>query len=149
MLGYPQAFPVKPPPKEKRLQYAACGMIQDPDGRFILSRRPGQGIWANLWTLPLCVADTNQESAQMLAGLLTPLSVAVNALPEASARLRHVFTHRVWLIDGYRIPAFQSLSQLELPAGWVCLTLDEALAYPLPAPMPPLIHALMKQPFIR
>lgn len=139
-LGCPQAFPLKPPPKKKRVQHAACGMIQDPEGRFILSRRPVQGIWANLWTLPICVADENQNPAHMLADLLAPL--ALPAPPQAAARLRHVFTHRVWLIDGYRIPVSHPLSHLELPAHWVCLSLDEALAYPLPAPMLPLIQAL-------
>ncbi|MDR1204033.1 MAG: A/G-specific adenine glycosylase [Peptococcaceae bacterium] len=141
LLGCPQAFPIKPPPKKKRVQQAACGMVQDPEGRFILSRRPVQGIWANLWSLPLCVADENQNPAHMLAQLLAPLSAVMPS--EASARLRHVFTHRVWLIDGYRIPVDHPLSHQELPAGWVCLSLEEALAYPLPAPMPPLIQALL------
>jgi A/G-specific adenine glycosylase len=139
-LGCPQAFPVKPPPKKKRVQYAACGMIQDPDERFILSRRPAQGIWPNLWTLPICVAGENQNPAHMLASLLAPLSLGLPA--EATVRLRHVFTHRVWLIDGYRIPIRRPLSQLKLPVHWIALSSDEASAYPLPAPMLTLIQEL-------
>jgi A/G-specific adenine glycosylase len=140
-LGYPQAFPVKPEPKEKIVRRAACAMMLDPQGKFILSRRPVQGIWANLWTLPLSVCDQDQAPAPILSELLSPLFLRLP--PVASVTLRHVFTHRIWLIEGYRVLSDHSLSQMRLPPNWVCLAPEEARAYPLPAPMIQLIQKLL------
>lgn len=99
-LDCPEAFPVKPAKKEKVLGDVACGLLIR-DGRILLCRRPGSGIWANLWTLPLSKAHDRKEAAlEDLKQWLAPLGAIPAKAP--IEQVRHTFTHKIWQIRVYR-----------------------------------------------
>lgn len=78
----PAARPSKPLPQRS----AALLVLRDRAGRVLLERRPPQGVWAGLWSLPQ--AD-DAEAAMQLAVRYARLGAAAQSLPA----IVHVFTH--------------------------------------------------------
>ena len=81
-----------PEPRPKRaLPVRATRMfvLQDASGRCLLERRPLNGLWGGLWTLPQ--RDANAELATLLdeLGLDSRTASATSTLPS----FRHTFTH--------------------------------------------------------
>jgi A/G-specific adenine glycosylase len=60
--------------------------------RLLMVRRPGSGLLAKMWCLPLVEV---QGDAPSRAGLKKALGVAVEP-GESLASVRHVFSHRIW-----------------------------------------------------
>ncbi|TAN07947.1 MAG: A/G-specific adenine glycosylase [Rhodanobacteraceae bacterium] len=61
-------------------------VLRDRQGRVLLQRRPPQGVWPGLWSLP---ETADESSAYALASRLAEFDTDVAALPE----VRHAFTH--------------------------------------------------------
>ncbi|MBL8343198.1 MAG: A/G-specific adenine glycosylase [Rubrivivax sp.] len=134
--GRPEAYPVK----SRRTRRGARDDILlwlEHRGRWWLARRPGTGVWAGLWCLPL-VAD---------AAALTRATAGWPGTAQALPEVRHALTHFDWTLRPLhwrwparaRGPAEAELVQ-RLGAGrW--LRPDEALALGLPAPVRRLLEA--------
>ncbi|CAM5198666.1 Adenine DNA glycosylase OS=Castellaniella defragrans OX=75697 GN=HNR28_002716 PE=3 SV=1 [Castellaniella defragrans] len=77
-----------PRPRARRLQpQRNCHLlVAECDGRVLLQRRPEQGIWGGLWSLP------QFETRDSLAAFRSRLSSAPRE-PRAMAAFDHVFTH--------------------------------------------------------
>ena len=128
--GRAAALPCKPPKKEKTRLPVTVALIESPAG-LLLQRRPARGLLAGLWQ-PLAFEGQALDRAGLAAALadlgLGALAVAWQApLPAA----RHIFTHRIWELGGWRGAAAQALP---LPEGFVWAR-PEALAgtYPVPS----------------
>jgi A/G-specific adenine glycosylase len=89
----------------------------------LLQQRPGTGVWAGLWTLPMF---DDEASARAALG---------RASPETLPRIEHALTHFDWVLHTLRADAAAATA----PAGtWVA---REKLAhYALPAPLKKLIE---------
>jgi len=143
-LGCPEAFPVKPPKKEKSSSIVACGLLIRND-RILICRRPAQGIWANLWTLPMSGEFSDAAAAYNdLVHLLAPLQARPAIMPVE--QVRHTFTHKIWdigvysceTLSGPMVQAAAVSEDSEIPgilsdSLWV--PLQRLPRYPMPVPM--------------
>ncbi|KRG78146.1 DNA glycosylase [Stenotrophomonas ginsengisoli] len=112
-------------------------LIDDGRGRYALLRRPEQGIWAGLWTLPQ--ADTHAALAQWTAQQLGADLESADALPD----IVHTFSHyRLHLhLHRLRLPAAGRNAAIgENAPGWFGLA--ELAELGLPAPIRKLIDTL-------
>ena len=116
--GRAASLPVKPPKKEKKKVPVTVALIESEAG-YLLQRRPARGLLANLWQ-PLCF-EGESLTREELAGRLEALGVAVT-WQEALAPARHVFTHRIWELSGWRGTA----SACDLPEGLAWGRADDA-----------------------
>lgn len=123
--GRAETLPVKPPKKEKQVLPVTVALITSPAG-LLLQRRPARGLLAGLWQ-PAAFegALTRPELTARLAG-----AGVCAALGEALPAAKHVFTHRVWQLGGWRGTA----AAVELPQGWAWAP-PQALQeqYPVPS----------------
>ncbi len=92
-------------------------------GRVLLERRPPQGIWGGLLSLP----ELPDGNLPRRYGTAVPLPV-----------VRHAFTH-------FRLdiaPLLCKVSRCDTPAGGIWLSLKELDAAPLPAPVRKILESL-------
>mgnify|MGYP001623070843 FL=1 len=125
--GRAAALPCKPPKKEKTRLPVTVALVESPAG-LLLQRRPAGGLLANLWQPPAFEGRT--LTRDQLDGELARLGVRVRweaALPAA----RHVFTHRIWELGGWR---GQAAAAAALPDGYAWARGEElAEQYPVPS----------------
>ncbi len=107
--GTAAALPVKPPRAAKPVLPVTVALVESERG-LLLQRRPPKGLLAGLWQPAAFEAALD---AAALAAELQKIGVAV-AFTQALPPARHVFTHRVWALSGWRGTAAAG----PLPAGW-------------------------------
>ena len=136
LRGDPERYPVKAKRARRGMRENVWLWLRWQD-RLWLVRRPEQGVWAGLWSLPEfdSVASFDIATAGWPGGA------------EALASFSHVLTHLDWILHPQRwtlpdelpAPGLTALTGT-LPDGrW--FTLDEALASGLPAPLRRLLSA--------
>ncbi len=122
--GRADQLPVKPAPKAKTKVPVTVALIESERG-ILLQRRPARGLLAGLWQP---VAWERALTQDELRGELAKLGVQVEwgeALPPA----KHVFTHKIWQLGGWRGTA----AACDLLAGCVWAAPDDlAEVYPVP-----------------
>ena len=98
--GDAQSLPILPPKADKRLEQRAVALIYR-DGAVLVRRRPDEGLLAGLYEFPgFPGARTEAEVREALREIgVEPENLA----PSGSAR--HVFTHLIWRMDGWRCDA--------------------------------------------
>ena len=108
--GRQAELPVKPAPRAKEQVPVTVALVYSPAG-LLLQRRPARGLLAGLWQPAAWEGSLERED---LAARLAQIGVSAaweQALPPA----RHVFTHKVWRLGGWRGRA----PAVPLPEGWV------------------------------
>jgi A/G-specific adenine glycosylase len=131
--GAPQRYPVKTRKLKRGRRQNALLWLTD-GARLWLTRRPAEGVWAALWSLP------EFDSLEHLRRLTTGWPGHGEALPAVD----HALTHFDWHLQPWRhhLPGAAQLSAIEsaLPAGrWV--TPQQAADMGLPAPVRKLLAA--------
>ena len=122
--GTPERYPVKTR-KLKRSKRSHALLWLEQGGRIWLVQRPGQGVWAGLWSLP------EHGSAAELEAAVAIWPGQGDWLPP----FRHVLTHFDWHLQVLHWQRPPGVTE-SLPAGegrW--FSRDEALALGLPAPV--------------
>ncbi|NCA99355.1 MAG: A/G-specific adenine glycosylase [Clostridia bacterium] len=115
-------FPDKKPAREKPVEQRTCLMITK-GGLVHVNRRPDHGLLAGLYEF-----DWHD-------GALPLLSAGWPAVRTELGQLRHVFTHKIWLVDGLRIdlmvnPDTNWPDHFDDPGRWVGP--DELKTLPFP-----------------
>ncbi len=138
-LGRPQDFPQPPPRRVRSKRSCYMVLVQRDDDAVLLLRRPPQGIWGGLWSLPEFDEQTQAQTwcAQEwgYAGdyarwpplrhafthfelTIIPLHLRVPAGPQAPM----VAADRVWYKSGQTVgmaaPVAQLLRRLAQPVAW-------------------------------
>lgn len=113
--GRTDTLPVKAPKKKRRIEKKTLLLIEN-GGRYLIRRRPDEGLLAGLWEFPSVDGFVKEEDAlRAAAALLTeeaePLSI--EKMPEA----KHIFSHVEWRMRAYRI-------RLADPSGGVRAAFD-------------------------
>ncbi len=86
--GLTGALPTPKPAKAAPTRETRMLWIEDADGRVLLERRAGPGVWKGLWSLPELAVD----AAPGAAAAHVP-EAALDAAPEALPDFEHVFSH--------------------------------------------------------
>ena len=118
-LGAETEYPVRIAKAEKRREKLTVFVLSW-EGKFALRKRGDKGLLAGLWELPNVGSYLSAEDVRALyAGTVTPLPAA-----------RHVFTHIVWEMAGYKV----ALDHRPDDPTLVFVTPEELKeAYPLPS----------------
>jgi A/G-specific adenine glycosylase len=85
--GTQALYPAARPRRERAQRHVAVLIVRAPDGRVLLERRPAQGIWGGLYSLPeLPAEDSPRDWCARVLG-------AAVAAEHALATIEHAFTH--------------------------------------------------------
>ena len=144
-LGDPLAFPQFAPKKTFTHQTDVSVVIENSEGRILLTKRAPDGLWGGLWELPrvtLKEGESERDGAIRAAQEVVGLNVTTDG--ETLARVKHgVMQKKVTLLVlGGDAPNPERAE----PAGceaieWV--TMEEALGYPLSSPQAKLLEKLV------
>lgn len=112
--GLETALPVRTKKKPQQEWYGACAVVER-DGRFLLHRRPAEGMLANMWEFPMALAANEEESRRALERLLAGQTGTL------LWSYTHVFTHRIWHMRAYEMgdvlpPAGEDWQWFDRPA---------------------------------
>lgn len=122
--GRAAELPVKPAPKAKGRVPVTVALIESERG-VLLQRRPARGLLAGLWQPAAWEKSLTREE---LTAALAALGVRA-ALGEALPLAKHVFTHKIWELGGWRGTA----PACDLPDGYVWAAPEDlAEVYPVP-----------------
>ena len=122
--GRAAELPVKPAPKAKGRVPVTVALIESERG-VLLQRRPARGLLAGLWQPAAWEKSLTHEE---LTAALASLGVRAT-LGEALPPAKHVFTHKIWELGGWRGTA----PACELPEGYVWAAPEDlAEVYPVP-----------------
>lgn len=132
---YPGAKPKKAKPEKSTWMV----ILEDPEGRILLERRPPSGIWGGLWSLPeidpAYGAEELQEACEQHLGLAC-------GEPELISGFRHTFSHYHLHIQPARLNVSAATSGIADREHRKWLHRHEALSLGLPAP----IRSLLSEP---
>ncbi|MDR3591245.1 MAG: A/G-specific adenine glycosylase [Negativicutes bacterium] len=99
--GVQQEFPVKRKASAPRQIQLAAAVVED-GGRYLLRRRPDQGLLARMWEFPAVEVGVAEDPRPLLeAAVLTGTGQTVRT-GEQLLELDHVFSHRRWHILFYQ-----------------------------------------------
>lgn len=125
-----------PRPAKAVPQRAVRLLVIAHEARVLFERRPAQGIWGGLWSLPECAMD---EDPQAVAGARFGVAVhEMHALPP----LEHAFTHFRLTMHPVRIGAEAASQCVAERDELAWLSHEAADAAGLPAPIRRLVRSL-------
>ena len=112
------------PTKEKRFLYLTA------QSKLCMTKRPPDGIWPNLWTLP------EFESLDELLAFL-PEQVHTQLIPLSSRK--HSFTHYHLILHPYYLSVDSWPANLKQTHTWI--DLDNHTQYGMPAPIEKIVRS--------
>ena len=117
-------LPVKPAPKAKTTVPVTVALVES-DAGLLLQRRPAKGLLAGLWQPAAWEKALTKDELTAALAKLGVQATLTEPLPPA----KHVFTHRVWQLSGWRGRA----EACALPDGFVWAAPEQlAEVYPVP-----------------
>jgi A/G-specific adenine glycosylase len=138
LQGIHTTLPVKKKAKPPRPVRRVALFIKRGDGRFLIQKRPEDGLLAGLWEVPHWEEPELVQDAELVAGLLyQDYGWQPHVQPLPLGEVEHTFSHLHWTITVYagekpfyggEAPMIERM--LEIEHRWV--TLDEARAYAFP-----------------
>ncbi len=129
---YPGAKPRKARPRrEARLLLLQSAI----DGRLLLQRRPPVGIWGGLWSPPV-LDDAEIDPQHWCERQALSPAAQHSSLPV----VQHAFTHFDLSLQPLRLQVTVQASAVREPEGWRWVTITEAEALGLPAPIRKLLQ---------
>jgi A/G-specific adenine glycosylase len=139
--GDPERFPVKAKAKPPR-EIDLVAVVLEHEGRFLIRRRPADGLLGGLWEFPVGeVASTPAAAVHETIRATYGLPVLLEA---HLTDVRHVFTHLVWKLKAYYATVAPEGAQ-SLPAEGPALRwvrLDELAHFAFPVAHQKVIAAL-------
>ncbi|MDX1795481.1 MAG: A/G-specific adenine glycosylase [Hydrogenovibrio sp.] len=141
--GRVSEFPFPKPKKHKSTKHTVLLVALDARRRIFLQKRPQQGIWGGLWSLP------QFEDEQALLTLLNGLAAAEGNSEQSSlssradllklTQFKHTFTHYHLMIEPIIL---EVESMLNMTGKWMAI--HEAAETGLPAPVRKIIQFVEK-----
>lgn len=111
MLEYPKRK--KPRPPKPILVVAG---VLELEGKVLLRQRPAKGLLAGMWEFPGIEAISQEEGKSLLEALFEDHGFIVE-VKEMICSIEHIFSHRIWDLESYRIQCTQLPERL--PKGWI------------------------------
>ena len=131
--GTQAQYPAPRPKRERAQRQVAVLVVQDPDGRVLLERRPAEGIWGGLYSLPELPLEDSAE-----AWCERALGARVTAQREL-ATIEHAFTHFDLDLMPQLLTLAASPSAVMDRPDWLWYKLGTTLAVGVPAPVAALL----------
>ena len=132
--GTQAQFPAPRPKRVRAQRRVAVLMVQDPDGRVLLERRPASGIWGGLYSLPeLAAEDSAGEWCERALGACI---AAERELPV----IEHAFTHFDLDLTPHLLRLATAPSAVMDRPDWLWYKPGTQLAVGVPAPVATLLQ---------
>jgi A/G-specific adenine glycosylase len=130
--GNPEIYPVKAKRKAVPEYRIAIGVVVDPDGRFLIQRRPQDGMLGGLWEFPggKCRDEENPEEA-CVREIREELGIEVAPLDKLGV-IRHAYSHFKIVMHAYRCAwvSGSPVSALGEPFLWIQPEELDSYAFP-------------------
>ncbi len=128
--GKQQKLPVKGKKKAIKEIKMEVGIVQAGD-KILLTKRPAEGILANLWALPIKERQTDlQEGQSILSEVEENYGIKIMDCQFLFMK-KHVFTHQKWLMNVYQLKSSEQVRVDYPEMDWA--TWNEIEQYPCPA----------------
>lgn len=92
-------LPVKAPKKARKVEEKTVFLLQNPDGRIALQKRPDTGLLAGLWEFPNLPGSLDPDTAEQA---LSHWGLTARDWRKRLAA-KHIFTHVEWRMTGYSL----------------------------------------------
>jgi A/G-specific adenine glycosylase len=103
-MGRQERYPIKAPKAEARVVRVAMAIARRGDALLLEKRETG--LLAGTWGLPYVEVAAGDDPRAALAREVARITAGTPTISKAEpARARHVFTHRVWEMEGYEVEA--------------------------------------------
>lgn len=129
-------YPGKKPRKELPVKHLQMLMIRNQDGEILLQKRPSQGIWGGLWSLPETPLGADAASASLAIAAVKKVRKQQQIPP-----LVHTFSHYQLHIHPVLIDV-QRQHQTQEANGWLWYNLASPPEVGLAAPVKLLLNQL-------
>lgn len=101
MEGVQDQLPVKTKKKSTRHVEIVAAVIRDQEGRFLIHKRPEQGLLANLWEFFNVEKSKLIKPKQILQDFMKNDYGVTIQLDSSFTTIQHVFSHLTWEIEVY------------------------------------------------
>lgn len=131
--GVQEQLPIKKKGKQPRNVEMAVGLLKDEKDKWLICRRPDEGLLANLWEFPGVEVPSEKEAKEVLSQFLYQ-EFGMKSIPsESLLQYNHVFSHLVWDIHLYlcRLVGREEGNESTREYAWV--SLEEMASYPFSA----------------
>ncbi|MDI3327943.1 MAG: A/G-specific adenine glycosylase [Alicyclobacillaceae bacterium] len=135
--GVAEQYPVKTPKKRPVPVKMAAALVVE-NGRWLIRRRPEEGLLAGLWELPSAEKAEEETWEEAAARAVGASGLRVRVSKEV-VRVEHIFSHRKWDLRIYRCTPVtgENAAGPFFPPGdgpdrWTWATPEECAAYPFP-----------------
>ncbi|MED3651363.1 A/G-specific adenine glycosylase [Heyndrickxia sporothermodurans] len=100
--GVQEQLPVKTKKKSTRHVELVAAVLKDRDGRFLIHKRPEQGLLANLWEFPTVEKSKLIKPKDILRDFLKhEYDLHIQLDKTSFTSIPHVFSHLTWDIEAY------------------------------------------------
>lgn len=134
------SYPGKKPRKKLPVRTTTMLVVCDTDNRVLLEKRPPQGIWGSLYSLP----ELNEASESTARDIL-PTPVTLNSQETALPAIRHTFSHYHLDISPIRYRTNSKTDAIADSDRWLWYPLDHSLQVGLAAPVKKLLTRLAEE----
>ncbi len=135
------SYPGKKPAKKLPVRTTTMLLITDASNRVLLEKRPPEGIWGSLYSLP--EADGHSTPAVQAA---LPAEVSLCPRHTQLPTLRHTFSHYHLDISPVRYSTLKQTDSVAESGRWLWYPLDHSLEVGLAAPVKKLLNTLADDP---
>lgn len=122
--------------KTKKVQFKVY-IAKDDDGRYLVEKRPSEGLLADMWQFPMVEVNENSISDDTFQ---QNYHVEVSEYVERELlKFKHIFSHLTWEMECLKVRVHQ---KMELPENVRFLTIDQIKTLPMPVPMLKILNVL-------
>lgn len=132
--GRQEELPVKTKSKKGKSVEMAVGLVQKENQRWLICKRPPEGLLANLWEFPGVEASLDEEKMQVSLTRFLYHQFGIKALPKQKLlEYSHVFSHLQWNIHLYSCTLLSVGHKMDLPVEHQWVTIEEMDQFPFSA----------------
>ncbi|MEK4230756.1 A/G-specific adenine glycosylase [Solibacillus sp. FSL H8-0538] len=125
--GNPASLPVKTKKtKSKNIDFDVF-VVRDREGRFLLEKRPEEGLLANMWQFPMV-----ERQGETLKTLAQNYQLTVDLFSVPVLKFMHVFSHLTWQVESHLVDL---IAVSQLPDNARFFSKAEIAELPMPVPM--------------
>ncbi|KGR77805.1 A/G-specific adenine glycosylase [Ureibacillus sinduriensis] len=122
--------------KTKKVQFKVY-LAADQKGRYLLEKRPSEGLLANMWQFPMIEINENSMSDETFKH---NYNVEIKEyIEEQLLKFKHVFSHLTWEMDCVYVLVEP---KNDLPGDALFLTIEEIKTLPMPVSMLKILNVL-------
>ncbi|MET3683109.1 A/G-specific adenine glycosylase [Alkalibacillus flavidus] len=125
--GVQTDLPVKSKAKKQKEETYVALVLRGADGRYLIEKRPDNGLLANLWQFPL-FSQSEFDETSLINHFETQYGASIT-ITSRPGRVKHVYSHVIWHVD-IIVAELNEAKPLDYEGEWI--DLNTLSTYPLP-----------------